>query len=123
MCDSNITSPIGRTKTLPDEGDEVELSLGIFSCAKFHRGYFNPYGNAARREMVDYFVHLGDYFYEEEAGTGDRGMQPPRELATLYDFRTRLGQYRTDEDLLFSHQQFPWITTWVSLSDVPKFCS
>lgn len=114
MCDTEISSPVGRTKTIPDEEDEVPLSLGIFSCAKYYRGYFNVYGNAARRDTVDYMVHLGDYYYEEEDGHGARAMDPPRELATLHDFRTRIGQYRTDEDLQYSHQQYPWITTWVS---------
>ena len=67
---------------------------------------------------IDYMVHLGDYIYEEEGGAegdGARAMDPPRELTTLYDYRTRIGLYRTDEDLLLSHQQYPWITTWVSI--------
>lgn len=112
VCDTDISSPLGRTKTIPAENDEVPLTLGIFSCAKYYRGYFNAYGNAARKGTIDYMVHLGDYYYEEEDGHGARAMDPPRELATLYDFRTRLGQYRTDEDLQLSHQQYPWITTW-----------
>jgi alkaline phosphatase D len=37
---------------------------------------------------------------------------PPREIFTLYDYRTRLGQYRTDEDLVASHAKFPWIPVW-----------
>ena len=35
-----------------------------------------------------------------------------RELATVFDYRQRLGQYRTDESLIFAHQNHPWITVW-----------
>lgn len=30
----------------------------------------------------------------------------------MYDYRERLATYRTDLDLLESHQQFPWIPVW-----------
>jgi len=31
---------------------------------------------------------------------------------SLYDYRKRIAQYRTDLDLYASHQQFPWIPVW-----------
>lgn len=37
---------------------------------------------------------------------------PDRQIYTLYDYRKRLATYRTDFDLLLSHQQFPWIPVW-----------
>jgi alkaline phosphatase D len=64
---------------------------------------------------VDYFVHLGDYIYETSTGVlgrDARASNPPRTIFTLYDYRTRLAQYRTDLDLLLAHQNFPWITEW-----------
>lgn len=33
-------------------------------------------------------------------------------IYTLYDYRKRIATYRTDLDLLLSHQQFPWIPVW-----------
>lgn len=45
-------------------------------------------------------------------GEDERAVQPAHEIFTLYDYRTRLGHYRTDADLLASHQQFPWIAVW-----------
>lgn len=30
----------------------------------------------------------------------------------LYDYRKRIATYRTDLDLLASHQNFPWIPVW-----------
>ncbi len=78
-------------------------------------GWFNAYGNAARKDNVDYFVHLGDYMYENGIGVvgkDPRATQPSDELFTLFDYRTRLGEYRTDLDLLLAHQNFAWIPVW-----------
>ncbi|KAH7398714.1 PhoD-like phosphatase-domain-containing protein, partial [Phaeosphaeria sp. MPI-PUGE-AT-0046c] len=116
VCGTNTTSPIGRTKTAPAENDDVSsVSLAVFSCAKFSMGYFNAYGNAARKDSVDYFVHLGDYIYETEIGVpgeDERAMEPAKEIVTLYDYRRRFAQYRTDEDLLLAHSTHPFITVW-----------
>lgn len=37
---------------------------------------------------------------------------PDREIYTLYDYRKRIATYRTDLDLLASHQNSPWIPVW-----------
>ena len=37
---------------------------------------------------------------------------PDKTIFTLYDYRKRLATYRTDFDLLLSHQTFPWIPVW-----------
>ncbi|KAJ9629809.1 hypothetical protein H2203_002190 [Taxawa tesnikishii (nom. ined.)] len=95
VCNSNNTSPLGPF------------------------GFFNAYGNPVRKDSVDYVIHLGDYIYEY-AGDGDYGYgysidrvpQPERIITTLYDYRTRLATYRTDLDLLASHQNYPWIPVW-----------
>lgn len=60
-------------------------------------------------------IHLGDYIYEYEQGVlgrDPRAAAPQRELATLYDYRTRHAQYRSDPDLSLAHQNFPWISVW-----------
>jgi alkaline phosphatase D len=67
---------------------------------------------------VDYVVHLGDYIYEYGEGEYGWGYSlgriplPDREIFTLYDYRKRLATYRTDLDLVASHQNFPWIPVW-----------
>lgn len=38
--------------------------------------------------------------------------QPDRTVFTLYDYRKRIATYRTDLDLLASHQHFAWIPVW-----------
>ncbi|PSR94097.1 hypothetical protein PHLCEN_2v4525 [Hermanssonia centrifuga] len=35
-----------------------------------------------------------------------------RELATVFDYRQRLNQYRTDPGLIAAHEAGPWITVW-----------
>jgi alkaline phosphatase D len=59
VCGSNNSSPLGRTKTSPDEKDSVsKVGLAVFSCSNYPNGYFNAYGNAARKDDVDFFVSL-----------------------------------------------------------------
>ncbi|KXN82055.1 hypothetical protein AN958_03213 [Leucoagaricus sp. SymC.cos] len=43
-----------------------------------------------------------------------------RELATIHDYRQRLGQYRSDPDLQFSHQIALWIVVWLSAFQIGK---
>ncbi|KAI1490665.1 PhoD-like phosphatase-domain-containing protein [Biscogniauxia mediterranea] len=112
VCGSNNTSPVGRTKTAPEaDADVSEVKLAVFSCSNYPIGYFNAYGNAARKDEHDYIVHLGDYIYETGI-QGERAHDPPRYLFTLHDYRTRHGQYRTDPDLQLASQNFAWIATW-----------
>ena len=139
ICKTNIKSPIGRTKTIPSKNDKLRqnVKLAVFSCSNHPFGYFNAYGNVARKDSVDYVVHLGDYIYEYNEGAVsysrpvgcmeslltqflqygwgyslDRKPQPDKQIVSLYDYRKRIAQYRTDKDLLLSHQQFPWIPVW-----------
>ena len=67
---------------------------------------------------MDYVIHLGDYIYEYKNGDYGWGQSigriplPDRTIFTLYDYRKRIATYRTDLDLLLSHQTFPWIPVW-----------
>ena len=54
-------------------------------------GYFNAYGNAARKDKHDYVIHLGDYLYET-ARAGERAHAPNHTIFTLHDYRTRHNQ-------------------------------
>ncbi len=119
MCNSNVTSPIGRTKTTPAANDLVtKIGLAVYSCSNFPFGFFNAFGNPARKDSVDYVLHLGDYIYEYKNGDYGHGQSigrvplPDRTIYTLYDYRKRIATYRTDLDLLLSHQTFPWIPVW-----------
>ncbi|KAG8625018.1 hypothetical protein KVT40_006769 [Elsinoe batatas] len=104
-CDGQTRSPVGRTKTFG------ECEVGAY-------GFFDAYGNVARKDSVDHVLHLGDYIYEYGPGAPRNGWDiarvhvPDRDLITLYDYRRRISQYREDFDLLASHQNFPWIPVW-----------
>lgn len=62
-CDGEVISDVGRTKTIPSEDDDTieKLRFAVYSCANYAEGYFNAYGNVARKDSVDYVLHLG-YF-------------------------------------------------------------
>jgi alkaline phosphatase D len=110
-------SPTGRTKTLPARA-ATRVRLAIASCSNYPYGYFNVYGQIARRSDLDAVLHLGDYIYEYENGRyGDgtpygRVSDPNREIIALSDYRARHAQYKTDPDLQEAHRQHPWIVVW-----------
>ncbi|KAK4221063.1 putative Phosphodiesterase/Alkaline phosphatase D [Podospora fimiseda] len=113
ICNSQKSSPVGKTKTAPspDSDDISSISLAVFSCSNFPNGYFNAYGNAARKNQHDYVIHLGDYIYEN-SGSGERAPLPRKIIFTLHDYRTRHGQYRTDPDLQLLSASSAWFPTW-----------
>lgn len=118
-CDSQLKSMVGRTKTTPNPTDATtEVGIAVYSCSNFPFGFFNAYGNPVRKDSVDYVIHLGDYIYEYANGDYGWGQSinriplPDREIFTLYDYRKRHATYRTDQDLVLSHSNYPWIPVW-----------
>ncbi|KAF2120145.1 PhoD-like phosphatase-domain-containing protein [Lophiotrema nucula] len=119
VCNSDNKSPLGRTKTTPEADDDVtSVGIAVYSCSNYPFGFFNAYGNPVRKDSVDYVIHLGDYIYEYANGdygwgqTIGRVPLPDKQIYSLYDYRKRIATYRTDLDLVASHQQFPWIPVW-----------
>ncbi|KAL1638335.1 hypothetical protein SLS56_000143 [Neofusicoccum ribis] len=119
VCDSDNSSPVGRTKTTPAPGDHVSnVSIAVYSCSNYPFGFFNAFGNSVRKDSVDYILHLGDFIYEYAEGAYgwgwsiDRISQPNKELRTLYDYRKRLASYRADPDSTLSFGSYPWIPVW-----------
>lgn len=111
---SGVRSVTGRTKTAPASGTRT-IKLGIVSCSSYAHGFFNAYAQLAKRTDLDAILHMGDYIYEYGNGEyGDvRNYEPPGEIKTLSDYRTRHAYYkRTDPDLKELHRLFPFITTW-----------
>jgi alkaline phosphatase D len=104
-------SMIGRTKTA-GVGRLDRLRLGVVSCSNYAAGYFLGYRELATRADLDAVLHLGDYIYEYGGGDEGRAHEPPREILTLEDYRTRYAQYRSDPDLQAAHQQHPFIIVW-----------
>lgn len=119
IAPSGETSPIGRTRTLP-EGPTAAFRLAVFSCSNYGFGYFNAYGHAVEANDCDLAVHLGDYIYEygidnypnpSQAAPG-RVIDPTTEIVALTDYRLRYATYRADPDCQRLHQVLPMIAVW-----------
>ena len=115
------TSPVGRTRTLPESGTEP-VRFAVVSCSNWEHGFFNVYDLIAKHadeRRYDALVHLGDYYYEyganvyEAPNTPDRRVhRPPNEIVSLDDYRTRHAQYRTDPNLQAATAAMPLIALW-----------
>lgn len=104
-------SPVGRTRTLPLPGAELEkFSIALTSCQEYSQGYFTAYRDVVARKP-DLVVHNGDYIYEAPSGT-IRPYPVYPEARTLADYRNLYAQYRQDADLRAAHAQIPWIVLW-----------
>ncbi|MFC6768208.1 alkaline phosphatase D family protein [Natrinema soli] len=108
-------SPVGRTKTAPAEGTDVdEIKFAFTSCQNYRYGYYTAHDHLADEDL-DLAIQLGDYIYEGGAqgvGSLDRDHEPSHEIESLSDYRIRLAQYKTDSNLQDAHAAFPWIVTW-----------
>lgn len=117
----DVTSPVGRTRTLPPAGVQ-RLRFAVFCCANYPAGYFHVYAHAAKNGEFDALLHLGDYIYEYERGDDvyaskyaramGREVEPANELRSLSDYRTRYAQYKTDPNLQAIHAVAPMIAIW-----------
>jgi PhoD-like phosphatase, N-terminal domain/PhoD-like phosphatase len=59
---SNNVSPIGQTRTAPDnDADVSQMVYAVFSCSNFGSGYFHAYDIASTIQNLDFWVHVGDY--------------------------------------------------------------
>ncbi|WP_310383178.1 alkaline phosphatase D family protein [Roseateles sp.] len=109
-----VSSPIGRTKTLPVGGVVSNLRMAVVSCSNHAYGYFNAYRRIAERADLDMVVHLGDYIYEYGNNQyGEvRATEPAHEIVTLADYRMRHAQYKRDPDSQAMHRQHPLVAIW-----------
>lgn len=113
------TSPVGRTKTLP-EGRLDKAAFAVVSCSNFPFGYFNVYDHISRRDDLDAVLHLGDYIYEysDQGYGGDEGRRlgrphaPRHEAVTLADYRIRHAQYKGEAATQAMHAAHPMIAIW-----------
>lgn len=102
------TSPVGRTRTLPDPGASPgRFGLAVANCQWLETGTYAAYRHMLD-EDVDLVVHLGDYIYEYPGGK----VLPTHQVATLADYRLRYASYRSDPHLRAAHARFPFVSTW-----------
>ena len=104
-------SAVGRTRTLPRAGAEVDrLRFAFCSCQHFEQGLYTAHRHLAG-ESVDLVFFLGDYIYEGPGTPGRVREHLGAEIVTLDDYRRRYAQYKQDPDLQAAHAAFPWIVT------------
>ncbi|MBN2894604.1 MAG: alkaline phosphatase D family protein [Campylobacterales bacterium] len=125
---NGVTSPVGRTKTLP-QGALSQAKFAVFSCSNYPNGHFNAYSEAAKIADLDATIHTGDYIYEygmfekdgvtpayATAHAAEYGRVLPSdnntELLTLEDYRKRYALYHTDAGLQAIHAACPMIVVW-----------
>lgn len=119
VASGDVSSPIGRTKTTAAAGTQP-VRFAVISCSNYPFGRFHVYREISNAAELDAVIHLGDYLYEYGidgygGSTGqeiDRNHEPPLEIVSLDDYRTRHAQYKTDPDLQAAHAAAPWICTW-----------
>jgi len=114
----NEVSPIGRTRTAPALGAQLnQLNFAFVTCQKWEDGYYSAYRRLAE-ENLDVVFHLGDYIYEYgiDSNGGVRNVSLPQpfqaETKTLEQYRLRYALYKTDPDLQKAHALFPFVVTW-----------
>lgn len=108
----NQISPMGRTRTAPDQRSSPErLQLAFVSCQDWQDGLYSAYRGIAEEDL-DVVVHLGDYIYEYGPRPGGPRQHDGPELDSLESYRNRHALYRTDLDLQAAHAAHPFILTW-----------
>lgn len=118
-----IASPVGRCRTLPAPGSyPSRLTLGLLSCQDYTNGYYGALRSLARRDEVDFVLHLGDFIYESAADPrfqplpfADRQLVLPSAAAValdLADYRHIHRTYRTDADLQHLLERHTLIAVW-----------
>jgi alkaline phosphatase D len=108
-----VSSPVGRTRTLPAPGAAVsQLRLAYASCQRWEHGHYAAYRHM-QAEGLDLVLFLGDYIYEYPNATAAvRNFPTLATVITLADYRDRHAMHRSDPHLQAMHAACPWLLTW-----------
>ena len=91
----DVTSPVGRTRTMPI--DDSEVTLGVSSCQRREDGFWQVHDDIAASDL-NLMIWLGDYVYRTtDATTPDHA-----------GYRQLHEQYRRDPSLQAAHASCPW---------------
>ena len=105
-----LSSPIGRTKTLPTP---ASVRLAVASCQNYSAGFY-PAWRAIESEELDAVVFLGDYIYEYEGRPSplDVRFDASDEATDLPSYRAKYKMYRSDPELRAAHAAHPFAPVW-----------
>ncbi|MGH9111567.1 MAG: alkaline phosphatase D family protein [Acidimicrobiales bacterium] len=105
------TSPVGRTRTTPGAGADIErVRFAFASCQDRQEGHWSAHQHLAD-EDVDLVFFLGDYIYEDDPDPDAVRPNQTSEPLDLGGYRLRHGEYRSDPRLQAAHARFPWVCT------------
>ncbi len=126
-----IVSITGRTKTAPEDDQDVPVRFAFASCQDYVGRYYHSWKALAEEDPVDFVLYLGDYMYEtngdplfQETAPGrlieiedgiviNEETDPPVKAAsTLRDYRGIYKQIKSDPDLRRIHALYPFIVIW-----------
>ncbi len=108
----DATSPVGRTRTLPEPGANVaRLRLAYASCQRWEHGHFAAWRHLSE-EQPDAVLFLGDYIYEYPGAARAVRHVDGNWVLSLDDYRRRYALYRSDPALQAAHAACPWWLTW-----------
>ena len=109
-------SPVGRTRTAPDPGDDdAEVRFAFFSCQRWMHGWYPVHAwlaGLAADPATDlaFVISLGDYVYDTGPADDfavDGRVDPVLDAVTLDDFRAKYRLYRTDVNLQAMQANYP----------------
>ncbi|EIZ77596.1 alkaline phosphatase D [Novosphingobium sp. Rr 2-17] len=106
-------SPVGRTRTAPARGAQVDrLRLCFASCQKYEAGFYAAWRHVVA-EDPDLILFLGDYIYEGAPNSKDAvRLHRNPEPMDLGGYRIRYATYKLDPLLQAAHHAAPWALTW-----------
>jgi alkaline phosphatase D len=106
------TSPVGRTRTSPRPGDDVQaLRYAFTACQRYENGYYAGYRQMVADDPAVIFF-LGDYIYEQAARDGLPRRHNDEAATDLASYRRRHSLYKLDPDLQAAHAAAPWMAIW-----------
>ncbi len=128
------SSRVGRTLTAPDDADPRPVRFAFVSCQNNQLGACNAYrrliwedDRAPRTELVEFVLHLGDFFYEVLWYPEDRPQIYSRKVrdilrypdgekhgdfhvpTSLRDYRALYCAYLLDPDLQDARARWPFV--------------
>lgn len=106
------TSPVGRTRTTPPLGADVQaLRYAFTACHRYENGYYAGYRQLVADDPA-LVLFLGDYIYEHAPRDGLPRRHNDEATTDLRTYRLRHALYKTDKDLQAAHAAAPWMVIW-----------
>jgi alkaline phosphatase D len=106
------TSPVGRTRTTPPAGADVQaLRYAFTACQRYENGYYAGYRQLVADDPA-LILFLGDYIYEHAPRDGLPRRHNDEATTDLRTYRLRHALYKTDADLQAAHAAAPWMMIW-----------